>query len=240
MPEFAMLNNVDHKDLRVSTKRSADLGDNVMFAVTFPGEFRSIQAYYPIVFYEGGDGEMNAVALFGFEQGENLFLQDDGWDAGYVPAMIRRAPFMIGTQKPKDGGSDPVRVLSIDMAHPRVGAEDGEALFQPLGGRTPFLEETASLLESIYAGHAHGQQFVAALKEHKLLEPATFDIALHDGSRNQLLGFHAVHEERMQELSGAVLESFNRKGFLLPLFMVLASLANMRSLIERKNARLAS
>ena len=45
-----LLNNVDHKDLRVITTRGAEYGDDVMFALTFPAEFRNIQAHYPIVF----------------------------------------------------------------------------------------------------------------------------------------------------------------------------------------------
>ncbi|MCB1609598.1 MAG: SapC family protein, partial [Xanthomonadales bacterium] len=50
MPNHVLLNNVEHQDLRVITRRGADLGDQVMFAVTFPDEFRSIQAHFPIVF----------------------------------------------------------------------------------------------------------------------------------------------------------------------------------------------
>jgi hypothetical protein len=132
-----------------------------------------------------------------------------------------------------------LRVLSLDMDHPRVSTSEGQALFQPLGGRTPYLEEAATLLENIYAGNAHSKQFVATLKQHELIEQVTFDIQLADGSRNQLLGYSALDEEKVSELSGLTLEDFSRRGFLLPLFMVLASTANVRKLVELKNRRLA-
>ena len=50
MTNSVLLNNIDHKDLRVITTRSAAYGDDVMFALTFPAEFRNVQAHYPIVF----------------------------------------------------------------------------------------------------------------------------------------------------------------------------------------------
>ena len=239
MSTFALLNNVDHKDTRVITERSAQYGDAVMFAMIFPFEFRSVQAFYPILFHRDQRGEMYPVALFGFEAGENLFLDDSGWHARYVPAMIRRQPFLIGFEAAtKQGEGEKRRMLSLDMAHPRVSRERGEPLFQPLGGRTPFLEEMASLLEALYHGGELNKRFVQALQEHGLIESVTFDIALANGSRNQLLGFFAIDEEKVRGLSDEALGQLSRSGFLMPLFMILASTTNVRTLVEMKNARL--
>jgi SapC len=235
---YKLLNNVDHKDTRVITERSAQLGDDVMFAMTFPFEFRSVQAFYPILFHRDQKGEFYPVALFGFQTGENLFLDDTGWHARYVPAMIRRQPFLIGFEAAAGPGGEKRRMLSIDMSSPRVNSERGESLFQPLGGRTPFLEEMANLIETIYQGAELNTRFVQALQQHQLIESVTVDIALDDGSRNQLLGFYAIDEEKVQGLSGEVLGEFSRQGFLMPLFMILASTVNVRTLVDLKNAKL--
>ena len=239
MSNFALLNNVDHKDTRVITERSARYGDALMFAMIFPFEFRSVQAFYPILFHRDQRGELYPIALFGFEAGENLFLDDSGWHARYVPAMIRRQPFLIGFEAAtRQGEAEKRRMLSLDMAHPRGNKERGEPLFQPLGGRTPFLEEMATLLETLYQGGELNKQFVQALQEHGLIENVTFDIALANGSRNQLLGFFAIHEEKVRGLSDQTLGQLSRSGFLMPLFMILASTTNVRTLVEMKNARL--
>lgn len=239
MPNFALLNNVDHQDVRVITDRSAHYGDNVMYALTFPFEFREVQAFYPILFHRDNEGTLYPVALFGFQQGENLFLDESGWAARYVPAMIRRQPFLIGYQESKDpNATEKERMLSIDMDHPRVSRERGEPLFQPLGGWTPFLEESASLLETIYQGTEQNRRLIAALEEHQLVESVTFDIALQDGSRNQLLGFFAIDEEKLQGLPGETLEAFSKEGILMPIFMALASTMNLRTLIDMKNRAL--
>lgn len=237
MTNLALLNNVDHQDVRIITERSAKYGDDVMYAMIFPHEFRDAQTCYPILFQKDEKDQFFPLALFGFQQRENLFLDDEGWHADYVPAMIRRQPFLIGFQQTKQGDGT-TRMMSIDMDHPRVSTKDGERLFQPLGGRTPYLDETANLLEAIYQGTEHNARFIAALVEHNLIESITVDITLNDGSRNQLLGFHAINEERVQELTGETLEEFSRNGFLMPVFMALASMTNIRALINMKNRTL--
>lgn len=236
MTEYALLNNVAHQDLKVITERSARYGDDVMYCMTFPFEFRSVQASYPILMQQDSNGSLYPVALLGFQEKENLFLGESGWKTNYVPAMIRREPFVVGFQNSsKEGEDKTTRMLSIDMAHPRVSIDAGEPLFQPLGGRTPFLESSADLLETIYVGTEHVRGFMAALKEYGLTEAITIEIPLIDGSRNQLIGFHGLVEEKIQELDGATLESFSKNGYLMPLFMMLASFVNIQKLVELKN-----
>ena len=238
MTNFALVNHDEHHDVRIITGRSAEYGDAVMYALTLPFEFRSAQAFYPILFHQEDDGELLPVSLFGFEKGENLFLDDTGWDAGYIPATILRQPFLIGYQGSEiDKDEDKTRVLTIDMDHPRVNKEEGEPLFLPLGGRSDYLEWSADLLEQIYEGLLHAETFVAALRQHDLIEAANFEITLSDGSHNQLLGFHVLNEEKVRGLPGEVLEEFSKKSFLMPMFMMLASLGNMRALIQRKDRK---
>ena len=62
-PQHALLNNIDHRDLRVVATRGAAWGDAEMAALTFPAEFRSVQAYYPIVFQKTADGGFQPVAI---------------------------------------------------------------------------------------------------------------------------------------------------------------------------------
>ena len=64
------------------------------------------------------------------------------------------------------------------------------------------------------------------------------EITLHDGTANQLIGFQTLVEEKVDQLPAESLGEFAQQGFLMPLFMVLASLSNMQTLIELKNARL--
>ena len=227
MTNIVMLNNVDHQALRVVTARHARYGDNVMTCATFPAEFRDLQAHYPIVFRQDGQGGFEPLVLLGFQEGENLFLGEQGWDVNYVPMAIERMPFLIGR-------SGEQLNVHIDLDSPRLSRTEGEALFLAFGGVTPYLERVNSLLLAIHEGLQQVPPFIAALREHDLLESFVADIELEDGSQNRLFGFHTINEDRLRALPGAVLEQLNRNGYLQSIYMVIASLSNFRGLIDRK------
>ena len=227
MSQSVLLHSLEHKDLRVIPGHSATLGDDVMFTLTFPQEFRLVQAHYPIVFRATPDGSYEALALFGFEAGENLFLGPHGWDAHYVPLNMERRPFMIGRHGEELN-------IHVDLAHPRVSRAMGEELFLPYGGASPYLERVQSVLLTLHQGLQAMPAFVAALREHALLEPFVADIELNDGSQHRLKGFHTIDEERLHALPGAALEALSRAGHLEASYMAVASLANFRDLIARR------
>ena len=227
----ALLNNVHHKDLRIITERGARYGDNVSFALSFPSEFRALQAHYPIVFRKTADGaSFEAIAVLGFVEGENLFLEDDRWDASYIPLTIDRLPFLIG----RDGDE---LMVHVDLDHPRVSRTEGEPVFLQYGGNSDYLEGVTRKLTEIHDGLQRAPAFMDALVSLDLLEPFVLDIELDDGSQNRLAGFYTINEERLAALDGATLERLNRSGYLQAIYMVLASLNNFRGLIDRKNRR---
>lgn len=228
-----LLNNVEHQALRIITGRGARYGDAVMAAATFPAEFRNVQACYPIVFQKRADGQgFQPLALFGWREGENLFLDGDRWDAGYVPLAIERAPFLIGFD-----GSEPV--IHLDAASPRVSLTEGEPVFLPHGGSTEYLERVSAMLQSLHEGLQATPAFIEALLAHQLLEPFALDIEHDDGTLQRWQGFYTIHEERLQQLDGAALGQLQQAGHLMPIYMVLASMSRLRDLIDRAARRRA-
>ena len=237
MTNFQLLNNVQHKDLRVIIDRSAQLGDNVWYAVTFPNEFKSLQRHYPVFFIKNpDDGEFQAVAMFGVEEGENLFLDENGWNASYIPLSIMRQPFLIGFQDQDHGGEtrrEPV--VSIDMDSPRIHPELGEPVFLEHGGNSDYLESVNSILNVLYIGMKTTRPFFKTLEELDLLESFVLDAQLFDGSEHRLAGFYTINEDVLAELEGPELEMLNKRGYLEAIYMVIASMANLPTLLERKN-----
>jgi hypothetical protein len=230
MANHAILNNVEHKNLRIVTARGAQYGDAVMSAITFPAEFRELQGTYPIVFSRGEDGDFTPLALFGFEHGENLFLGPDGWDAPVVPLSVERQPFLIGR------ASDELQV-HVDLDSPRVrdGGIEGEPVFLTYGGTSEYLERITSVLRTLHEGIETTRTFVAALRELDLLESFVLDVELDDGSQHRLVGFHTINEERLQALPAGQLERLHRTGYLQAIYMQTASLSQFRNLITRRN-----
>lgn len=241
MPNIALLNNVDHKDLRIITTRSAKYGDNVNCTLTFPWEFRNIQACYPIFFSKDpNSGDFNPIAVFGFESAENLFLNDDGWDAGYIPLTIERHPFLIGFQASQEAGdTSKEAIIHVDMDSPRISKTEGDLVFLEHGGISEYLEKITSVLKSIDEGIAANKAFSAVLQEYDLLESFALEIQLNDGSQNRLMGYYTIDEQKLADLGGDALERLSQHGFLQAIYMVVASLSNIRTLIDRRNALLA-
>src|SRR5690606_25642918 len=93
MSQYQLLNNIKHKDLRISTRRGVELGDGVNGCAVYPTELTELQKYYPVLFQQQDSGEWLLMALFGFEANENLFLNGDAWRVPYIPAVIEREPF---------------------------------------------------------------------------------------------------------------------------------------------------
>lgn len=234
MSTLVLLNNVDHHNLRVLIERGAAYGDNVMLAHTFAAEFRNLQAHYPIVFQKSAQGSFHPVALLGFQEGQNLFLNANGWDAHYLPLTIEREPFLIGKQ-----GDE--LMVHVDLGSPRIGhGSEGQALFLPHGGSSEHLERMTSVLLAIHEGLQGTPAFVEALLAHDLLESFVLDLEGPDGSVNRLAGFYTVNEERLAQLNGEQLHSLHQAGYLQAVYMALASLSNLRALIERQQQRVAS
>lgn len=235
MANHVLLDSRSHAELRIRTDRGAELGDGVMSCLAVPAEFRTLQNEYPILFRLNLERDsFSAVALLGFETGENLYLQNGRWDARYVPLALDIQPFLIGMAEP---GAE-TKQVHVDMDSARVAAGEGVRVFDEHGRATPYLEEIADKLGALDEGYQAADDFHAALRRYELLEPMMFEVTLDDGSTNRLVGFHVIDEERLRALDPVAVAELHSTGHLLPIFMAVASLANLGALVARKNRRL--
>ena len=239
MTQFEMLNNVAHKDVKIRLERAREFGDDVMFTMTYPFEFRLIISHYPILIYRDRDTQQTfPIALLGFEEGENLFLTDRGWAARYVPIMVQRQPFSIGFQQ-LQGQEEKQQIITFNPQHPRVNTDFGEPVFNEFGGYTPYLEKVVKMLESIDTGHQQNELLVNALNKYDLLEDSTIAITLKDGTSYELVGFSTIDDDKFEALSGEALEDLNQQNLLLPITMIMASMSNLGNLVDMRNATLS-
>jgi hypothetical protein len=235
MSNHQILNHADHAELRVHVGAGAGLGDAVMACLAVPAEFRRLACDYPILFRQDDEsGEFSALALFGFEPGENLFLDDDQWDAINRPLAMLVQPFLVGRNRTSDGPGQ----VHIDMDHPRVSQTgEGVKLFEPSGVPTPYLEQIADMLGALDESYRASDGFFSALTRYELLEPFSMDVTLDNGAMHRLVGYHLIAEERLAALEAAVLAELHAAGHLLPIYMALASVGNLARLVHRKNSR---
>ena len=195
-------------------------------------EFPLVQRFMPIVFTLGDDAI--PIGLMGLNEGVNVFVDDEGKlteDNFYVPAYIRRYPFMLARLRPDAQELS----LCFDPTAESIGAfEDGEKLFD---GTQPS-EATKNVLSFNETFEQAGQstgQFMKELMELGILEDGEVSIQ-QEGYQQPFVyrGFQMVSEEKLKELRGDQLRKISQNGMLPLIYAHLFSLALMREIFARQ------
>ena len=196
-------------------------------------EFGPMGAEAPIVFAGEGDATMPVVIL-GLRTEDNLFVNaDGGWAGRYVPAFLRRYPFVFAEQSE---GAETL-ALCIDRDAEAVNTEGrGERLFDADGNRTRYLSDTLQFCSDYHAQHIATLAFAARLVALDLLEPASASATLPDGSRYALGGFRRVSADRLRALPDDVVLDLFRSDTLGLVHLHLASLNQVSGLLDRMTA----
>lgn len=225
------LDNVAHADLRVALRHGAAYGDAVNRALVFPTEFAEAQRDFPILFQRDPAEGLQAVALLGLDRDENLFLDGARWTSRHIPLILQRGPFLIGLDA--EGGAP---VIQIDLDDPRVDAADGEPLFLPQGGQGRLLDHIGRVLGAIHVGMTDAPPMYAAFDALGLIQPIALELMLDEERRYVISDHEILAAEKLAELGPEAFDQLNRAGHLGAAFLLAASLGNISSLIERKNA----
>lgn len=192
-------------------------------------EFTAVASEYTIVFAGEGDKIMPAIIL-GVHDQENVYLSESGdWQAKYVPAFLRRYPFVFSSDN--DGKTF---TLCIDEKFSGCNQEGrGERLFDTEGEQTQYLKNILTFLTEYQAHFRRTQAFCNKLKELDLLEPMQAQFTLGTGERGALAGFLAVDRQRLKGLKGDKLEQLAQTDELELAYLHLHSLRNFPSIVER-------
>ena len=241
MARYELLNNVAHKDLRIAARFGRAFGDDVGMVPAYPTEYAELQREYPIFFQKDSEtGEYRSVALLGFARDENLYLQGERWNAGYLPGHVARGPFLIGFQEQDvDGELRREAVIHVDLDHPRVSFDEGEPVFLPHGGNSPYLEQVATVLRGIRDGVDGGKAMYELFDAMGLIQPITLDIKFDDTHGANVTGLLGIDHERLAALDAESLHALHRSGYLEGAYLVLASMHNLRRLMAEKQRRLS-
>jgi len=207
--------------------------DNYLFTADAPlmplltAEFAPIAREYPIVFMTDA-GTVIPVALTGMPQGKNLFLNEKGlWDARYVPAYVRRYPFVFVETAPEQF------TVCIDSTSNLLDEKVGSPLFESNGEPSATLQETVKRLGEYQRVMNLTRSFMQRLADAKLLMEANAKADLPDGRSFVWRGFWVVDETRFRDLPEATLKEWFASGELGLIYAHLLSLGNLADLLRR-------
>jgi hypothetical protein len=174
-------------------------------------EFVPAQRFYPIVF-SSGDNPV-PLALMGLNEGVNVFVDDDGKLLGetYVPAYIRRYPFMLARLRPD---ADELS-LCFDPQSGMVGDfEEGNALFDD-GQPSETTQAILKFCEEFEMSAQRTNAFMTELKATGLLIDGEAAVQVPGNDQPFIYrGFQMVAEEKFRELRGDELRKMNQNGIL--------------------------
>jgi hypothetical protein len=203
---------------------TGDVNSVPLMAVEFP----QAASEYAIVF-AGPDGEITPAVILGIRGNENLFVShtSSGWEAKYIPAFIRRYPFVFSR-------NDDRFVLCVDEEYPGLNREGrGQPLFRTDGQPSPYVENVLKFLQEYQNQFLRTQAFCNKLKELDLLEPMQAQVVTGSGSRIALGGFLAVSRTKLKALPGDKLAELAATDELELLYLHLQSMRNFEGLKDR-------
>jgi hypothetical protein len=242
---ITILTNDQHRSVAVDTRARPEYGDAVNRAIALSVEFNELHREYPLLLRKTNEASgFVAHAILGFEKDENLFVQDERWISTFVPATLARGPFSLGYVRAESGDSAPagtkgeIKVM-IDEQHPRLRA-DGQPVFLPLGGETPYLQGIKRVLQTVDAGLRADRLFYPELVAMGLLEEVKIEISVFAELRYDFSGYHSINQEKLAALGADQLLRLHQLGLLALVYFLVSSLGNFQRLVNLKIARLQS
>jgi hypothetical protein len=221
-----ILDREKHKNFKIKE-------GNAQFALKSPlvpllaSEFTSASQEYPILFSKDANGQWMALALTAVQDGNNTFVNADGiWKANYVPASIRRYPFILADQ-----GNGQMS-LAADLKATHFG-DEGEALFDDKGEPTEFTRNLLPMLADFQNQILSTAVFLTKLDDAGLLTQQNFEIKLADMRTAQVTGLWLVDEALFRQLPDEKVTAWFRQGELAVVYAHLLSLRNLPVLLER-------
>jgi len=226
------LSSVDHADYRIRPAEKLPVLGKIHAIPATVEEFPLLQRRMPIVFSDGEDPI--PLVLMGLNEGVNTFIDEEGAlidQDVYVPAYIRRYPYMLARLRPDSEEMS----LCFDPSADTIGAfPDGEPLFAD-GQPTDLTKNILQFAEQFEQAGQKTGAFVKELRDAELLMPGEVAITV-PGLEQPFIyrGFQMVNEEKLRDMRGDQLRKMNQNGMLPLIYAHLMSLSQMSEVFNRQ------
>ena len=222
------LNSVTHLKSGIKEINSFEYAKELIHAPITIAEFYESCKDYPIVFAKDPNDVWTALALTGYKDKENIFIDKKGqWDKNrYIPAFVRRYPFVFMAQADSEE-----LTLAFDVAYKvEISKSKERAFFDDDAKATPFLQNIMSFLTQFQNDAKATAEFIQQLSDWDLLEARMANVVTPKGETFTLNGFYIVNEEKLRHLSKKKREEVYAKNAIPLITAHLISLSNIQRL----------
>ncbi|WDE11797.1 SapC family protein [Thalassomonas haliotis] len=232
MAKMVPVKKEQHQNLKVAAKRDLSHVANQHIVPVNAVEFAQAATSFPVVIVKDPDSKrFRSVAMLGLETGENLYYNQEKWNAIFVPQSIGMVPFALGLDPEKEK----TLTACIDVDSAFVGEDKENALFDEKGEETEFLKKIQESLGRLYDNEVASERFIQELVDNDLLQELELNMSLVSGEKKKLVGIFTVHEKKLQELSDEKVVDFHKRGLFVPLHAMLGSIAQVNRLVQLRN-----
>lgn len=224
-----------HRDCAVDVGGDYGFSSKVNSVPLMAVEFPEAASEYAIVF-AGPQGKIMPAVILGMRGQENLYVSKDAiWRARYIPAFVRRYPFVFSITPDEQRFT-----LCVDEAFKGFNREGrGERLFADDGKPTPYVDKILKFLQEYQRQFRLTQRFCQKLVELDLLEPMRAQAEFASGEKLSLSGFMAVNRSKLKAVSGDKLAELAKTDELELLYLHLQSMRNFVGLKDRLSGQKA-
>ncbi|HEV2568716.1 SapC family protein [Sphingomonas sp.] len=229
--DLVPLSSTQHGDWGTKTLEGAHFLKSQHAVPVTVDEFVQVQRHFPIIF---ADAENPVpLALMGLNEGVNVFLGEDGKFAErlYVPAYIRRYPFMLAQL-----GQDANELsLCFDPTSDAVGPDGDFIKFFENGQPSQGTKDILQFCEHFEQSAQRTGAFVKELMDLALLMDGEVTIQPEGAEQPHIYrGFKMVNEEKLRELRGDQLRKMTQNGMITLIMAHIFSLDLMREIYGRQ------
>lgn len=196
-------------------------------------EFFQAARFLPIVFgKDPASRQYFPAVLTSLTVGANLLVDGQGrWSPGvYIPAFLRRYPFLTVEVRGAEVSGEPRFLLCVDE---QALCEDGAPLFDARGEPAAEWRRVESFANDMIAAQRQTTLFVRSLEQAKLLEPFEAQANARSGEQYRLRSLFRVNEDKLNRLPGKAVKDFMSRGELSRIYAHLMSLDNFAGLLDR-------
>ena len=176
--------------------------------------------HFPIVFTPTPDPV--PIVVMSLEKGRNPFVTNGEWTKGiYVPAAIRRYPFILG-----EADAENRRPLCIDVSAVETAPSSEMALVSD-GNESEHLKSSLNFCLAYQADSEVTARASKRLDEEGLLVPRSMTIDGADGSKRKTGTFKMIDTEALNGLPDETVLTLHRSGLIGLVHAHLISLGNV-------------
>ncbi|PZO91140.1 MAG: multidrug transporter [Sphingomonas sanxanigenens] len=230
--DLVPLSSVDHGDWKVRRNDTAPYAATEHAVPVTTDEFFQVQRHYPIVFTLGENPV--PIALMALNAGMNTVIAEDGTmrREAYVPAYIRRYPFILARLQPQ---AEELSLCFDPTADAIAPDGDGDALFTEDGQPTEVTQFILKFCEDFETRAAHTAFFMNELKQADLLMDGEIKIEQTGNDKPFLYrGFQMINQDKFQNARGDQLRKWQQNGALSLIHAHFFSLSLLSEMFDRQ------